>query len=94
MAWNWELAEWPHFEWDRTRLHPQEARFLMTGGIHSGTIKHLLSPEREHLLLEAMSTEALTTSEIEGEMLDRASVPVLTSQGTGIVSRAAQGQAC
>lgn len=39
-----------------------------------GTVKHLTSEDRDQLLVEAMSTEALTTSEIEGEILDRASV--------------------
>jgi Fic family protein len=74
MAWNWELDNWPSFEWDRGPLRPYEARFLMDGGAYSGTMKHLLSPEREGLLIDAISTEALTTSEIEGEILDRASV--------------------
>src|SRR6478609_1605640 len=74
MPWNWELDKWPSFEWDKAPLRPQEARFLMEGGSFSGTIRHLLSPEREGLLIDAMSTEALTTSEIEGEILDRASV--------------------
>lgn len=74
MPWNWELDNWPAFEWDRALLRPNEARFLMEGGSFSGTIKHLLTPEHEGLLIDAMSTEALTTSEIEGEILDRASV--------------------
>ena len=39
-----------------------------------GTVKHLGEGEREQLVVEAMSTEAVTTSEIEGEVLDRASV--------------------
>lgn len=40
----------------------------------AGTVKHLGEEEREQLTVESMSTEALTTSEIEGEVLDRASV--------------------
>jgi len=39
-----------------------------------GTVKHLGTDERDQLTIEAMSTEAVTTSEIEGETLDRASV--------------------
>jgi Fic family protein len=39
-----------------------------------GTVRHLAKEEHDQLTLEAMSTEAVTTSEIEGEILDRASV--------------------
>jgi uncharacterized protein DUF4172 len=35
-----------------------------------GAIKHLGNDDRNQLTVEAMSTEALTTSEIEGEILD------------------------
>jgi len=34
-------------------------------------VKHLHGDERDQLTVEAMSTEAVTTSEIEGEVLDR-----------------------
>ncbi len=43
-------------------------------GVLVGTVKHLGPDERDQLTIEAMSTEAVTTSEIEGETLDRASV--------------------
>jgi hypothetical protein len=39
-----------------------------------GTVKHLNGDEREQIIVEAISSEAVTTSEIEGEILDRASV--------------------
>ena len=39
-----------------------------------GSVRHLEKEERDQLTIEAMSTEAVTTSEIEGETLDRASV--------------------
>jgi Fic family protein len=42
--------------------------------VFAGTLKHLSPPDQEQLTVEAISTEALTTSEIEGEILDRASV--------------------
>jgi Fic family protein len=40
----------------------------------AGVLKYLPDADRETLVVEAMSNEALTTSEIEGEILDRASV--------------------
>jgi Fic family protein len=37
-------------------------------------VRHLPEPDRAELIVQAMSAEAVTTSEIEGEILDRASV--------------------
>jgi Fic family protein len=56
------------------RLAEAEQCFLLGGGVFVGAVKHLESDERDRLTIEAISTEALTTSEIEGEILDRASV--------------------
>ncbi|BDI32585.1 cell division protein Fic [Capsulimonas corticalis] len=74
MKWNWQLPDWPNFTWDAARLRTAEQAFLLGSGMLSGTIKHLSADDQELLAVEAMSTEALTTSEIEGEILDRASV--------------------
>lgn len=74
MAWNWQQPDWPNFAWDNNRLAAAEQQFLLGGGVLVGTVKHLGSEERDQLTIEAMSTEAVTTSEIEGEVLDRASV--------------------
>src|SRR6516162_6794767 len=74
MTWNWQQPDWPTFRWDRARLEAAEKQFLVSGGMFVGTVRHLGSEERDQLTVDAMSTEALTTSEIEGEILDRASV--------------------
>ncbi|HMF75005.1 MAG TPA: Fic family protein [Bryobacteraceae bacterium] len=74
MTWNWQRPDWPHFSWDKARLAKAEEQFLLKAGVFVGTVKHLGKDDREQLTVEAMSTEALTTSEIEGEILDRASV--------------------
>ncbi|MBM3763492.1 MAG: Fic family protein [Acidobacteria bacterium] len=74
MTWNWQQSDWPNFTWDAKRLRKAEEQFLVGSGIVAGTIKHLGDENRELLTIEAISTEALTTSEIEGEILDRASV--------------------
>jgi len=74
MAWNWQQSEWPNFSWDKARLLRAEEEFLVGGGVFLGTVRHLSTHDSEQLTIEAISTEALTTSEIEGEFLDRASV--------------------
>ncbi|MBM3787704.1 MAG: Fic family protein [Acidobacteria bacterium] len=74
MSWNWEQPGWPNFTWDGARLRKAEERFLLSSGMFAGTVRHLGPEEQEQLTIEAMSLEAMTTSAIEGEILDRASV--------------------
>ena len=74
MMWNWQQPDWPKFSWDKDRLKKAEDVFLVGSGVFAGTVKHLDEGDREQLTIEAISAEALTTSEIEGETLDRASV--------------------
>ncbi len=74
MNWNWQKPDWPNFRWDHARLEAAEKQFLVSGGVFVGTVRHLGKEERDQLTVEVMSTEAVTTSEIEGEILDRASV--------------------
>ena len=59
---------------DGTRLLKAEEQFLLETGLILGTFKHLGREDRDQLTVDCMSTEAVTTSEIEGEILDRASV--------------------
>ena len=74
MPWNWELPDWPNFSWNPARLRKAEAQFLLGAGSIAGAVKHLPLADRDQIAIEVLSTEALTTSEIEGEILDRASV--------------------
>lgn len=74
MTWNWQQSDWPNFTWDAARLRKAEEHYLVGAGVFAGAVKHLAAPDREQLTIEAISTEALTTSEIEGEILDRSSV--------------------
>ena len=74
MKWNWQEPDWPEFSWKQARLLKAEALFLVEAGEYAGTAKHLGAEDREQLTVDAMSTEAVTTSEIEGEILDRSSV--------------------
>lgn len=74
MKWNWQQEDWPHFRWERARLARAEELFLQGAGVVIGAMRHLDDGDRQVLQVSAMSNEALTTSEIEGEMLDRDSV--------------------
>lgn len=74
MKWNWQQFDWPDFSWNPALLARAEALFLVEAGEFAGTLKHLAAEDREQVTLAAICTEAVTTSEIEGEILDRASV--------------------
>lgn len=74
MEWNWQQPDWPRFTWDPARLEKPEQEFLKQSGVFIGTVKHLPAEDRAELIVQSMSTEAVTTSQIEGEALDRASV--------------------
>src|ERR1039458_6879326 len=74
MRWNWQQPDWPNFSWNKSRIAQAEQQFLCRSGTFMGAVKHLDSEERSQITIEAISTEAVTTAEIEGEVLDRASV--------------------
>ena len=74
MTWNWRQPGWPNFSWDAVRRRKADEHFLIGTGVFAGTVKHLSASDQEQLTVEAISMEAVTTSEIEGEILDRTSV--------------------
>jgi Fic family protein len=99
MTWNWQQQDWPDFRWDATLLEQAEKRYLVGGGMLPGATAHLETEERSQLTVELLSSEALSTSEIEGEILDRASVQSSIRKNLGLLaddqsaSLAAQGVA-
>ena len=74
MMWIWQKPAWPRFQWDQRALSEREGRFLREAGVVVGALKHVGEDQRSNLIIELISTEAVKTSEIEGEVLDRASV--------------------
>lgn len=74
MQWNWQQPDWPRFSWARARMAKAEEHFLVGGGVIIGAVSHLEGESRDLLVVQAMSEEAVTTSQIEGELLDRDSV--------------------
>ncbi|MEK7994688.1 MAG: Fic family protein [Planctomycetota bacterium] len=74
MKWNWEQRDWPVFRYDSTALEPLERQFLLHSGEFIGACKHISSGDKDLLKIELISDEAVKTSEIEGEILNRDSV--------------------
>jgi Fic family protein len=74
MIWNWQQPDWPDFTWETTPLAALEATFLKQSGMLIGSVKHLPLEDRTAFTIDVITGEALKTSEIEGEFLNRASV--------------------
>lgn len=72
--WNWKLKGWPHFTFDKKALQELEYQFSENKGNVIGVLKHINEGDKEDLLVNILSNEALKTSEIEGAYLNRDSV--------------------
>jgi Fic family protein len=90
MNWNWQQPDWPDFVYDAGALADRERRFLLQSGEFLGAVRHVGEGDRDLLKIELLRDEALKTSEIEGEILDRASVQasLLHQFGVGAPARA------
>ena len=74
MKWNWEQSGWPDFVYDPAALQPLEREFLLRSGEFIGAFRHIGADQQDMLRIELIGDEALKTSEIEGEILNRDSV--------------------
>lgn len=86
MTWNWQQEEWPAFTYDREALAQYETRFLHEAGVIRGAVKHLTEDNKIRLTVDLISDEAITTSEIEGEILNRDSVQSSMRRNFGLES--------
>ena len=74
MIWNWQQPDWPDFTYSKARFEELEAQFLRQSGVLFGSYRHVRDGDKAVLAIELISDEALKTSEIEGEILNRDSV--------------------
>jgi Fic family protein len=74
MIWNWQQEDWPNFSYEKASLEEAEAKFLRQSGVLQGSYKHIGDDDKAILTVDLMSDEAYKTSEIEGEILNRASL--------------------
>jgi Fic family protein len=84
MTWNWQRPDWPDFTYDSGALAPLERRFLLRSGEFVGASRHIGADDQETFKIELISDEAVKTSEIEGEILNRDSVQSSLRQQLGL----------
>ncbi len=69
-----ELPNWPKFVWNHARLTGLLASVRHRQGRLSGRMEGLRFPLRTEAALQTLTLDVLKSSEIEGEMMDRAQV--------------------
>lgn len=84
MKWTWEHKEWPHYLFEKDPFKPKEDLFAQKSGVLVGSVKHLKNTEKNTLQIEIISSEALNTSEIEGEFLNRDSLKSSIRKNLGL----------
>ena len=82
--WNWQQDDWPGFRFDKSTLEDREAKFLLHGGLLLGALRHIGDNDKSALTVDLISNEALKTSEIEGEYLNRESVQLSIRRNLGL----------
>ncbi|WPU95703.1 Fic family protein [Mucilaginibacter sabulilitoris] len=71
---NWQLLEWPNFVYEVKEIQPLILAFAQETGEVSGVIQGLPDDLKQETLLQLMLSEAVKTSEIEGEYISREDV--------------------
>ncbi|MCY4227820.1 MAG: DUF4172 domain-containing protein [Gammaproteobacteria bacterium] len=74
MRWVWQHPEWANFRYDCRRLDDRELEFRLSSERLAGRLEALSIASQKDVLVNLMLSEAIKTSAIEGENLDRDSV--------------------
>lgn len=74
MKYNWQFQEWPDFVYKMEDVQPLILVFAQETGEVSGIIQGLSDDLKQEALLQLMLSEAVKTSEIEGEYISREDV--------------------
>jgi Fic family protein len=74
MRWIWQQPGWPDFRYDKSALEDRELAFRINSERLAGSFDALPMASQEDATIDLMLSEAIKTSAIEGEDLDRESV--------------------
>lgn len=80
----WERPDWPRFRWDAHRLALPLAAAHVARGRLAARLERLGFPLQSEAELRATTEETLRNAEIEGEILDRASVRSSLARRLGV----------
>ena len=72
MRYIWQQKQWPNFTWDNNAL--DQHAYALEASRLVGEVQHLSKTEKTDALIDLMVSEAVKTSQIEGEHFDREDV--------------------
>ncbi len=84
MTYNWKRKDWPDFRYDLVALEDMLFSFARKMGRVEGMLQPLPEKVRTETVMESMISEAIKTSEIEGEVLTRADVMSSIQKNLGV----------
>ena len=84
MRYNWQQKDWPNFQYQTDDVEDMLFDFAQRTGRISGVLEGLSKNEQTEAMVNLMVSEAIKTSEIEGEYLDRNDVMSSIKRNLGI----------
>lgn len=72
--WIWQQPDWPNFNWDESIISPLLAKARLTQGKLLGLAQAFSNEAQMQINIQMLAEEMITSSAIEGEILNRASV--------------------
>lgn len=73
-TYNWQQKDWPHFRYELSSVYDILLAIAEKAGLIQGKIAHLLEDQQRETLIDLMVEEAVKTSAIEGEFINRPDV--------------------
>jgi Fic family protein len=73
-SWIWQLEGWPDVKYEAARILGPAGAARRAQGLVAGAMAAVDDVDRRSMLVQALTDEAVTTSQIEGELLDPSSV--------------------
>ncbi|OOG78867.1 Fic family protein [Algoriphagus sp. A40] len=84
MSYNWQQTGWPKFEFTPGIIEDVQLKFLLKSGKSSGQYSGISLEKKDQLLVDILLSEAIKTSEIEGEFMSRVDVMSSLKKNLGI----------
>lgn len=84
MSYNWQQKGWPEFQFTPGLIEDVQLKFLLKSGKSNGQYAGIPSEKKDQLLVDILLSEAIKTSEIEGEFLSRVDVMSSLKKNLGI----------
>jgi len=84
MKYNWQQSAWPRFKYDLSKVEDIIISFAEKAGLTRGLLNGLPEDVQKETIVDLMVSEALKTSAIEGEFLDREDVSSSIKKNLGL----------